>query len=602
MILRKLICIFRIFIAIIISFHSSFCQTTFDEIDSDLTIFDNNYHNTGHLENRDALYKILSKSKKVNFLAGVSDTYRRLGILYKDIGDYDSAIIFTQYAYEISVSSNENYSLASNLNQFAVIYSKMNNTFKSLEYFIKSFNKYKEIGSYKGISDAGGNISEIYTTLDSLKLGLDYAKIALDARKNCTDTSNIGRNYFALAYTYEKYKNWDSSTKYYTIALQRAEKVNDVSSIIYSLNGFGRLNLTLKNINIALSYFNKALDTAIKYQNRPLLAETYGHLSNAYDQNGNDSIAFHFLKLKQVLDNTMLDSLTLKYIVYSENLNNTKEISRINTELKADKERQTLWMAILISIIISIVIISALIIWINYNKRRLAQKEAELQSQKVNDLLQKQEVENVNAMLKGQDAERKRIAQELHDRLGSILSTVKLHFSAVEEQMNALKQQQHQSYGEATLLLDEAVDEVRRISHDLYEGSLAKFGFKTALLQLIAAIEKANTVKILFIDNGVDEGIYKNHAQELYRITQELLSNTLKYSGATEITLQLSLKENTFDFMYEDNGKGFDKKYAENGSGIGYKNIAARVAKLNGNWHLDTHPGHGMTLLIEIPV
>lgn len=602
MILRKLTCISRIFIAIIISFHSSFCQTTFDEIDSDLTIFDNNYHNTGHLENRDALYKILSKSKKVNFLAGVSDTYRRLGILYKDIGDYDSAIIFTQYAYEISISSNENYSLASNLNQFAVIYSKMNNTFKSLEYFIKSFNKYKEIKSYEGISDAGGNISEIYTTLDSLKLGLDYAKIALDARKNCIDTSNIGRNYFAFAYVYEKYKNWDSSTKYYTIALQRAKKVNDVSSIIYSLNGFGRLNLTLKNINIALSYFNRALDTAIKYQNRPLLAETYGHLSNAYDQNGNDSIAFHFLKLKQVLDNKMLDSLTLKYIVYSENLNNTKEISRINTELKADKEKQTLWVTILISISISILIISGLIIWVNYNKRRLAQKEAELQSQKVNDLLQKQEVENVNAMLKGQDAERKRIAQELHDRLGSILSTVKLHFSAVEEQMNALKQQQHQSYGEATLLLDEAVDEVRRISHDLYEGSLAKFGFKTALLQLIAAIEKANTVKILFIDNGVDEGIYKNHAQELYRITQELLSNTLKYSGATEITLQLSLKENTFGFMYEDNGKGFDKKYTETGGGIGYKNIAARVAKLNGNWHLDTHPGHGMTLLIEIPV
>lgn len=269
----------------------------------------------------------------------------------------------------------------------------------------------------------------------------------------------------------------------------------------------------------------------------------------------------------------------------------------------SEKTNDIVFIVVSSSISVLILLLTVIDLILLYRNRKLKhEKELDEHKRRIDDLLQRQEVENVNAMLKGQDAERKRIAQELHDRLGSILSTVKLHFSAVEEQMNALKQQQHQSYGEATLLLDEAVDEVRRISHDLYEGSLAKFGFKTALLQLISAIEKANTVKILFIDNGVDEGIYKNHAQELYRITQELLSNTLKYSGATEITLQLSLKENTFDFMYEDNGKGFDKKYAENGSGIGYKNIAARVAKLNGNWHLDTHPGHGMTLLIEIPV
>lgn len=267
------------------------------------------------------------------------------------------------------------------------------------------------------------------------------------------------------------------------------------------------------------------------------------------------------------------------------------------------EKNKIVFIVIASTITAALLLLAVVDLFLLYRHRKLKhERELEGHKQRIDGLLQKHEVENVNAMLMGQDAERKRIAQELHDRLGSILSTVKLHFSAVEEQMNALKQQQHQSYGEATLLLDEAVDEVRRISHDLYEGSLAKFGFTTALQQLIAAIEKANTVKILFIDNGVDEGVYKDHAQELYRITQELLSNTLKYSGATEITLQLSLKEKVFEYLYEDNGKGFDKKNAAAGSGIGYKNIAARVAKLNGNWHLDTQPGHGMTLLIEIPV
>lgn len=546
----------------------------------------------------DEIFIDIKKSKDFGLYAAY---YRRSGTLYKDIGQYKSAIEHFILASEYDEKSGDKVAKASNINQIGVVYNKLNDVFTSLQYFKKAFKIYENEHSLRGVNALGDNLAEIYFELDSFTQALYYNRKSLDAIRKMEDTSDIGHNYLFFGVVYSKQGKVDSALKYFNYALSRFTDNKDSKGLISLYNNLGKLYQE-SSLDSSVNYYNKALDTATKYNYRPLLAETYGYLSIAYERMGNANMALLYLKGQQILNNEMLDSATVKYITDANSKYGAEAQNRINTELKADKERQTLWMAILISIIISIVIISALIIWINYNKRRLAQKEAELQSQKVNDLLQKQEVENVNAMLKGQDAERKRIAQELHDRLGSILSTVKLHFSAVEEQMNALKQQQHQSYGEATLLLDEAVDEVRRISHDLYEGSLAKFGFKTALLQLIAAIEKANTVKILFIDNGVDEGIYKNHAQELYRITQELLSNTLKYSSATEITLQLSLKENTFDFMYEDNGKGFDKKYAENGSGIGYKNIAARVAKLNGNWHLDTHPGHGMTLLIEIPV
>jgi two-component system, NarL family, sensor kinase len=267
----------------------------------------------------------------------------------------------------------------------------------------------------------------------------------------------------------------------------------------------------------------------------------------------------------------------------------------------SEKESYIIFVVVASTVAIIILLLAVIDLMLLYRHRKLKHKtELEEQKRKVDQLLQQQEVDAVNAMLKGQDNERKRIAQELHDRLGSILSTIKLHFSSVEEQMQMLKEQQNKSYGEARLLLDEAVDEVRRISHDLYEGSLARFGFKTALLQLIDAIEKANAIKIIFIDNNIDGVFYKAFEQELYRITQELLSNSLKYSGAKEITIQLTHLNGCFKYMYEDNGKGFDTKILEVGQGIGYKNIAARVAKINGNWHLDSLPGHGMTLLIEI--
>lgn len=259
-------------------------------------------------------------------------------------------------------------------------------------------------------------------------------------------------------------------------------------------------------------------------------------------------------------------------------------------------------VAVVTSVVGLMIAVVVNLIILHRKNKRLSQNELQLHRSRIDDLLQKQEVENVNAQLKGQDEERKRIAQELHDRIGSILSTVKLHFSSVEEGMNALKEQQNKSYGVAVNLLDEAVDEVRRISHDLYEGSLARFGFRTALLQLIAAIEKANTIKITFLDNEIDASIYKEWEQDLYRITQELLSNTLKYAEAREISIQLTMRGDIFGYMYEDNGKGFETALVESSLGIGYKNINARVAKMNGKWHLDSRPAHGMTLMIEIPV
>lgn len=267
----------------------------------------------------------------------------------------------------------------------------------------------------------------------------------------------------------------------------------------------------------------------------------------------------------------------------------------------SEEKDYIIFVVIVSSISTAILLLVVVDLLLLFRNRKLKhQQEIDTQRRQVDELMQRQEVENVNAMLKGQDEERKRIAQELHDRIGSILSTVKLHFSTIEEGMQALRDQQNKSYKEAVNLLDEAVDEVRRISHDLYEGQLAKFGFKTALLQLIAAIEKANVVHISFIDNGVSRATYQMYEQDLYRITQELLSNTLKYAQAKNITIQLNHKDGMLEYMYEDDGQGFVADSVNTGSGIGYKNIEARVAKMGGAWHLDTRPQHGMTLIVEL--
>ncbi len=253
----------------------------------------------------------------------------------------------------------------------------------------------------------------------------------------------------------------------------------------------------------------------------------------------------------------------------------------------------TLVVVIMIGIAIDLVLL--------YRRKKIAAEQEKYAHQlEVDQLLQRHEMESVNALLRGQDEERIRIAQELHDSLGSILFTAKLHYSQLEKQMRSLKEQQNTSYSQVTNLLDEAVDEVRRISHDLYEGSLAKFGYKTALLQLIHAIETTNTIRITFDNGEVDGEKYVSIQRDLYRITQELLSNTLKYADALSIHIKLRYTENLFQFEYHDDGVGFSHSIIDHTEGIGFRNIQARAKAIGGKVEFESTPGSGMTCTLKI--
>ncbi len=234
-----------------------------------------------------------------------------------------------------------------------------------------------------------------------------------------------------------------------------------------------------------------------------------------------------------------------------------------------------------------------------FRKRKtIARQEIELKERRIDELIRKQEIENVNTLLKGQNTERRRISQELHDRLGSILFTAKLYNGNIEKKLDEIKLEQATGYKKLTGLLDEAVDEVRRISHDLYEGSLAKFGFSTALRQLIGAIVEANGVKItLQADSDFDQ---QDEAMqhELYAITQEMLSNTLKHAQATKIEISVKV-EDTIAYRYSDNGVGFAP--SKSNDGIGLENIKQRAEKLNAEFKLDTAPAKGTLYYLSIP-
>jgi signal transduction histidine kinase len=250
------------------------------------------------------------------------------------------------------------------------------------------------------------------------------------------------------------------------------------------------------------------------------------------------------------------------------------------------------------AVVLMLVVIIFDIFLIYRKRKKITDQEIEIHKGKVDELFRKQEVEAVNAMLKGQSSERRRISQELHDRLGGILFAAKLYNHTIEKKLNEIKIEQQTGYEKLSSLLDEAVQEVRRISHDLYHSSLAKFGYTIAVKQLISAVESSNALKISYAVTGDLEATDEAIQQELYALTQEMLSNTLKHAAATQIEISIDVQD-TIDFRFKDNGKGFDTQ--KKSDGIGLANIRQRTEKLNATLTLETSPGNGTLYYLSIP-
>ncbi|WP_083262482.1 sensor histidine kinase [Roseivirga sp. 4D4] len=259
------------------------------------------------------------------------------------------------------------------------------------------------------------------------------------------------------------------------------------------------------------------------------------------------------------------------------------------------------------TVIIAVAIVVAISIWLyvvdqrRKNIKALAAKNDEINKQKIDELLQQQEIASLQGVLEGQETERKRVAIDLHDRLGGILSMVKLHFSAVEEKIDPANPTK-EKFLTASELLDLAAGEVRNISHNMMSGVLAKFGLIPALEDLKSRISETGKLKVNLYTSNINGSLDGEQELQLYRIVQELMSNILKHSEATETNIQLNENEDSVNLIVEDDGVGFNPEKLDVNAGIGLTNLKARVSKLNGTLHIDSGLGAGTTISIDIPV
>ncbi|WP_420317785.1 tetratricopeptide repeat-containing sensor histidine kinase [Ekhidna sp.] len=460
------------------------------------------------------------------------------------------------------------------------------------------------------------------------ELGVAYFSKALNKSNQLNNSSLKSSALFGLAAAYQLLNKYDSSLIYYEQTVPLFQINNDSTTLSYLFSNLGMLHSKLGDYNESKVYFSKAKDIQLIQKNYLALGDTYYNLGLAnfqmgeiesglinyklalkyysddesvsktlkaigkafYELNVYDSSSYYYFQFDS-LNHDILHSEYEDKILELETKFKTAEIERDNALKQAEIEKNKRELTILYIFSFFLIIISIAIYYI-LNQRR---KRIKIASEKaIQDLLSEQESKATSAILAGQDKERKRIAAELHDNLGSILVTLNMYADSMQSKDKKDIPALAEKISEVAQLANE---ETRKISHSLYSGMLKHFGLEAAIKQLTEAVSSARNIQFK-LSLQIDK-IPSDAGLEIYRIIQELVNNTLKHAECTRVHLEITHIDQSINIIFEDNGIGFNKNEFQ--AGLGLKNIENRVEKLEGELTIDSKPGKGSTFIIEIP-
>lgn len=584
-------------------------------------------------------------------------SYNLMASIYRRKGLLTESKKYRIKGMEASLKYNEQGLYFMHKHGLALIYSQERDYTKALQLFKEClvYTKDSELiyGSYI-------NIGDIYSELKNYELSNQYFKKAAllcekEQNNNCSAivASSMGVNYSAQ-------NQLEDALKSYQVALKIATAQNYQQTVLDTEIAIAKIYYQKKEYQNAKLLFSEALVNAKKLDFLQEQINIYASLEDIAIQEKNYKEAYSFAakneQLKDSIDriqnkrditeleikfNTLQKEKTIKTLQFEnetsllrlqnqeeaiENLNLQKEITRNKNEntllffqnstqkkqneiallkkqkqlkaLEVEQEKETQNIIIITFSLLFLLIIGLLLQYYKRLKteRVLNKKQKEINSQKLENLLKEQELKLIKAAVQGQDNERQRIAQELHDSIGGNLAAIKLQVNAIGGNQNSNSMQN------ISAQLDETYHQVRNLSHNLIPKKFSQNQFCVVVEDYLKSINKVSDFEIEthFYPKEEINQLNENLQLEIFTIIQELLTNTIKHAEANKIDLQLNLIQNYLNLIFEDNGKGFNS--VETKKGIGFYNLENRIEELSGTIEVDSKIKRGTIINIEIPI
>ena len=511
------------------------------------------------------------KFSNINDYYGLGNVYDTKGVILMDYGSIKEALSAYKNAYEFFSKISDEERKAGILNNWGVAEYMGGNTNEALKKYQRAleYRLTENPISHIDIARIYHNMGECYRINNDIELAASHYLLGYEHRKKA---ENIGvvESMLALA----------------SLIYNTAEKKVDTAAILALMKPYG---FSSSKDLVEQAEQTKGVADRIGIQNSIMDVKRQHYILNK------DFASAYELLLKQKeieeaykLSESSLEAMADMKVKFEKD---QLKIQLLEEEVLNQKSQDR--MNILVFSMGGLLLFS--LIGFLYYKNRVKSGQLEL-----HEAHREQQIISMRSMLEGQEKERTRIARDLHDGLGNLLSSLKVNIGSL--QIDFDDNNSKKIYGTASKMIDEACTEVRKIAHEMMPQSLKKLGLRKALEDLVLKMDAIHGFNAEFNVHGQEKIFDDNTNVMLFRIVQEALNNIVKYADANEVSVQITYSEDWFDLTIEDDGVGFNTNALDSTKGMGLKSIAFRTEFIGGRFDLNSRPGTGTLVTINIPM
>ena len=568
----------------------------------------------GHMESNHLDSAVTYFNWAIPVAVGLRDTnriavqYSNLGNAYRYKKDRIRSLENFQRAIDLLEKKNDSLRLPAVYQNVSIFLSENNDYRESIAYSNKAYlmasaqgDDYTACNALISMSDAWSDLGNPDKQFDLLQKALPLAKKTGDLEESAAIYNNLGAFFITK-------KNNPEALKQFMLSYEIAAQMANHFHICEACTRMAEIYQKTGKQDSALKYAKKAEDFAREIGSRSDLKEIYLTRAEIEKSLGHANEGYGFLSKALHLGDSLYTTAVSEKIAEMEARYESEKKQQQITALEKDRQisllslkQKAIFNWLMAGLAFTLLVVSFLIYLNLRRSRMLARQTEKIQQQRIVELEKDHELLVVNSLLKGQEEERGRMARDLHDGLGGLLSGVK--FSMHHMKDNLIVSSENMAVFERSLdLIDTSIAELRRIAHNMMPEGLVSYGLDEALKQYCSSINTNGMLRVTYQSVGLSNRMADAVEITAYRIIQELLNNILKHAAATEAMVQVIRDEGRLNIVVEDNGRGFDTKSLDEKKGAGWVNIRARVDYLKGQLELNSEPGKGTQINIEFNI
>lgn len=518
-----------------------------------------------------------------------------LGNVFLNLSQYDSAVYYYQIAVKNFEAIGDEVLVARLADLLQVAYMELRQHDKALVYGEQAIAVLRNANDPASLSAVLSNAANVYERLNRHDTALAYLKEALILARGINYKAHEKTILQNLSNIYQNMLQVDSIKPYAEKAAILSRELGFPESEAIAYRGLANYYVFKNDLDAAYKYISLSLDITKKGGFRKEHASSLKTL-------GGVLLAMHRYEesyrvdseAEALADSLMGEEVRNRTLFLEKQFETGKKEARIQLQ-QAQLQQKNILNYILIGGAAAL----GMILLLSYRNYKHRQR---LQQARIDELETEKQLTATEAILKGEEQERTRLAKDLHDGLGGMLSGIKFSFQNMKDNL-ILTPDNAQAFERSLDMLDSSIREMRRVAHNMMPEVLVRYGLDTALKEFCSEIDHSGVIRTSYQSIGMDKvALEQTVAVTIYRIVQELVNNAIKHARAKTALVQMHHfgQEKLLAVTVEDDGKGLDAAALEQSKGIGWSNIRNRVEFLKGKIDINSAPGKGTSVLIEI--